>query len=102
MGQRASDTRGITFEDVEVPEENVYVCPLFFFLSFFPLCFLPLCPLLLCCSHVIPLFVCVLSFPFLIQGGTLVWERDKQTHTEKECGVTLKRHHITSQKFYFN
>lgn len=23
MGQRASDTRGITFEDVEVPEENV-------------------------------------------------------------------------------
>ncbi|KAG0045527.1 hypothetical protein BGZ83_009258 [Gryganskiella cystojenkinii] len=24
MGQRASDTRGITFEDVEVPEENVY------------------------------------------------------------------------------
>ena len=23
MGQRCSDTRGITFEDVEVPEENV-------------------------------------------------------------------------------
>lgn len=23
MGQRASDTRGITFEDVEIPEENV-------------------------------------------------------------------------------
>lgn len=27
MGQRASDTRGITFEDVEVPEENVLGSP---------------------------------------------------------------------------
>ena len=25
MGQRASDTRGVTFEDVEVPEEVGYV-----------------------------------------------------------------------------
>lgn len=25
MGQRASDTRGITFEDVRVPQENVLV-----------------------------------------------------------------------------
>lgn len=25
MGQRCSDTRGITFEDVEVPEENVLI-----------------------------------------------------------------------------
>lgn len=25
MGQRASDTRGITFEDVRVPEENVLI-----------------------------------------------------------------------------
>ena len=23
LGQRASDTRGLTFEDVEIPEENV-------------------------------------------------------------------------------
>ena len=27
MGQRASDTRGITFEDVEVPDENVLGTP---------------------------------------------------------------------------
>eukprot|EP00051_Salpingoeca_urceolata_P010903 m.133968 g.133968 ORF g.133968 m.133968 type:complete len:410 (-) comp16900_c0_seq5:99-1328(-) len=27
MGQRASDTRGVTFEDVEVPEENVLGSP---------------------------------------------------------------------------
>lgn len=25
MGQRASDTRGITFEDVRVPKENVLI-----------------------------------------------------------------------------
>lgn len=25
MGQRASDTRGITFEDVRIPKENVLV-----------------------------------------------------------------------------
>jgi acyl-CoA dehydrogenase len=25
MGQRCSDTRGITFEDVVVPEENVLI-----------------------------------------------------------------------------
>lgn len=25
MGQRASDTRGITFEDVKVPKENVLI-----------------------------------------------------------------------------
>lgn len=25
MGQRASDTRGITFEDVRIPKENVLI-----------------------------------------------------------------------------
>lgn len=35
MGQRCSDTRGITFEDVVVPEENVLIGEV----SIFRLCF---------------------------------------------------------------